>query len=229
MVDISIIIPTLNEEGVLHNTLSTLQSMQHKGVEIIVVDGGSVDATFSIARQFNVRLVQADAGRANQLNAGAQVANGKLLLFLHADTLLPDSAHDLLLEQVENSRYWGRFAVKLDGPALIFRVIETLMNTRSSLTSVVTGDHAMSVSKMLFEQVGGFPCIALMEDIAISKKLKKISVPVCLKGVVVTSSRRWLEGGVLKTVLLMWRLRLAYFFNVDPQVLAKKYAKPRRC
>ncbi|MEO1888438.1 MAG: TIGR04283 family arsenosugar biosynthesis glycosyltransferase [Cycloclasticus sp.] len=223
MIDVSIIIPTLNEEGVLHKTLGSLLTMQGKGVEIIVADGGSADATIQIAEQFNVRVIQANAGRANQLNKGAEAASGDVLLFLHADTLLPSDAYELLLEHRSNSAYWGRFDVTLDSQKWMFRMIEAMMNWRSRLTSIVTGDQAMFVSKGLFERVGGFPGISLMEDIAISKILKNISAPICFKQRVTTSSRRWLEQGVLKTVFLMWRLRWAYFFNVDPDALAKKY------
>jgi rSAM/selenodomain-associated transferase 2 len=223
MADISIIIPTLNEDSVLGETLYCLQSLQHKDVEIIVVDGGSVDATLSIAKQFKVRTIQVEAGRAKQLNKGAELAKAEVLVFLHADTLLPESALSELLKWDKGAFFWGRFKVRLDSHRPIFRLIETMMNIRSSVTSIVTGDHAMFVSKPLFKEVGGFPCIELMEDIAISKKLKKQVRLINSRNVVITSSRRWREHGVIRTIFLMWRLRLAFYLKVNPSDLAKQY------
>ena len=228
MPELSIIIPTLNEETALPVTLASLQSLRREGVEIIVVDGGSTDKTVCCTEGLVEQLVVSSAGRAVQLNKGAQVARGKVLLFLHADTLLAGRAIKKLLKQPKQSTLcWGRFKVKLDDTAIVFRIIETMMNWRSCLTGIVTGDHAMFVSKHLFEQVGGYPCIELMEDIAISKKLKKVSKPICLKETVTTSCRRWQVNGVVKTVLLMWSLRWAYFFNAEPKVLAQKYRQIR--
>ena len=220
---ISIIIPTLNEAQALPITLQLLQPLKEQGVEIIVVDGGSVDETLTIAEQYGVKRVKSKVGRARQMNAGAACAKGELLLFLHADTQLPSNAFTLLSKLTDKQLYWGRFNVELDGTHFMFRVIENMMNWRSCLTGIVTGDHAMFISKDLFTEVKGFPDIALMEDIAISKKLKKVSMPVCLKESVITSSRRWNEYGVIRTVLLMWRLRWAFFWNEDAQILAERY------
>ncbi|MBQ0725067.1 MAG: TIGR04283 family arsenosugar biosynthesis glycosyltransferase [Cycloclasticus sp.] len=221
---IAIIIPTLNEAKVLPTTLLLLQPLRQHGVELIVVDGGSVDKTREAAQGLVDHCIESTAGRAHQMNQGASLATADLLVFLHADTQLPDDAYQLLNGIPSDSVYWGRFNVRLDGPQWAFRLIEHMMNWRSCLTGMVTGDQVMFVSKALFERVQGFPSIALMEDIAISKRLKKYAKPVCLKSTVLTSSRRWKQQGILRTVLLMWCCRLAYFFNADPAALAKKYA-----
>jgi rSAM/selenodomain-associated transferase 2 len=228
MTGVSIIVPTLNEEAVLPITLASLQPLREQGVEVIVVDGGSSDETVKRTRGLVDQVITSPAGRSIQLNKGAEVATGKTLLFLHADTLLPNGAVQLILHRMlQNKACWGRFDVQLDGDGVAFRVIEKMMNWRSCLTGIVTGDHAMFISKDLFEQVGGFPPIELMEDIAISKLLKRRVWPVCIQQAVVTSSRRWQENGVLRTILLMWRLRWAYFFNKAPSILAEQYRQGR--
>lgn len=228
MPDISIIIPTLNEEKALPATLAALQSVREKGVEIIVVDGGSEDNTILCTEGYVDQLFISSAGRAVQLNHGADVARGNWLLFLHADTILPrDGIQQLLKEISRQSVAWGRFDIKLDGLGFVFRIIERMMNWRSCLTGIVTGDHAMFVASALFKKVGAYPKIELMEDVAISKKLKQHSRPICIKKTVLTSSRRWQEHGVIKTVFLMWQLRWSYFFNKDPNILAEKYRQVR--
>jgi rSAM/selenodomain-associated transferase 2 len=156
------------------------------------------------------------------LNEGAKIAQGELLVFLHADTRLPKDIYRIL-EPYINELHWGRFNVKLSGDRWVFRVIETMMNRRSCLTGIATGDQAIFVAADLFNKVKGFPIIPLMEDIAISKRLKKFSLPICLKHTVETSSRRWEEKGVLATIWLMWRLRWSFFFNTSPEILAKRY------
>lgn len=221
---ISVIIPVLNEAILIGKTLSALQLLRQAGHEVIVVDGGSDDATLSLSKPYADRLIQGSRGRSRQMNEGAKSANHEVLLFLHADTLLPERADRLILEGMEKRKSsWGRFDAKLSGKGPLFRVIEFLMNWRSRLSHIATGDQAIFVKKDLFRSVEGFPEIDLMEDIALSKMLKNHSRPLCLRQTVLTSSRRWEENGFLRTILLMWLLRLAYFFRTDPSRLAKLY------
>jgi rSAM/selenodomain-associated transferase 2 len=201
--------------------LSDLRSL---GTEVIVVDGGSRDATIQRARLRADRVISAPRGRALQMNAGAAQASGDVLLFLHADTRLPRAAEHVILYGLERSgRAWGRFDIKIEGRSPLLFLVAQLMNLRSRLTGIATGDQAMFVRRDAFEAVGRFAEIPLMEDIAISKRLKRVSRPLCVRERVVTSGRRWEEHGVLATVVQMWRLRLAYFFGADPRELARQY------
>ncbi len=220
---ISIIIPVLNEEINLSQISSHLQLIRQQGHEIIIVDGGSVDNSLVIAYEITDKVVVSKAGRALQMNSGADIASGEVLLFLHADTLLPDNALQTIIDLFQKKNYWGRFNVRLSSNKNIYRLIERLMNLRSCLTSIATGDQAIFIERNLFDRVGRFPEIALMEDVAISKQLKKIVKPVCLKQKVITSSRRWETKGVVSTVLLMWKLRLYYFFGMSPDKLKQLY------
>jgi rSAM/selenodomain-associated transferase 2 len=193
-----------------------------------VVDGGSVDGSAALARPYADRVLAAGRGRAVQMNAGAAVAVGDVLLFLHADTRLPDGADGLLREALTGRRQWGRFDVRLSGRRPLLRVVERLMNLRSGLSGIATGDQAIFVRRPLVEAVGGFAPIPLMEDIEISGRLRHAAGwPACVRVPVLTSSRRWEQGGTLRTVLLMWRLRLAYSFGADPSVLARRYGSGR--
>ncbi len=222
-IKISIIIPVLNEENNLPDVLNNLQSFRSKGHEVVVVDGGSSDNSLMLAQQGADMVIVSKAGRALQMNSGAAVATGELFLFLHCDTFLPDNALEVIAGNYQRENYWGRFDVRLSSDKFVFRIIERLMNLRSRLTSIATGDQAIFVERKLFNQLGGFPEIALMEDIRISGLLRKRSPPVCLKQKVITSSRRWENKGVLATVLLMWKLRLFYFFGVSADTLSRKY------
>ena len=191
---------------------------------MIVVDGGSRDATIQRARPRADRVILAPRGRALQMNAGAEKASGNVLLFLHADTRLPADADHVLLSELERSgRVWGRFDVKIEGRSPLLIVVAWLMNIRSRLTGIATGDQAIFVRRAAFQAAGGFPAIPLMEDIALCKRLKRVSRPLCLREFVVTSARRWESNGVITTILLMWRLRLAFFFGADPKDLARRY------
>ena len=224
MKKISVIIPALNEVEHIKQSLQSVQSLRKKGHEVIVVDGGSNDETYSIASDMADQIITFSPGRAIQMNAGAKKATGDIFIFLHADTILPDSAEQQILSGVADKHYfWGRFNVRLSGKHCLFRVIEFCMNLRTRFTGIVTGDHALCVSKQLFKKVNGFPEIKLMEEIVISRKLKKIVPPVCLHGTVLTSSRRWEKHGIIKTVLQMWWLRFIFIFGVDPLTLARKY------
>jgi rSAM/selenodomain-associated transferase 2 len=159
------------------------------------------------------------------MNEGAKSANGEILLFLHADTFLPNGAARMIIQRMngKKKKVWGRFDVKLSGKHPLLRIIQLLMNLRSRLSGIATGDQGIFVRRELFEMVGGFPDIDLMEDIALSKILKKYDRPLCLWQRVLTSSRRWKQKGILRTILLMWFLRLAYFYKVDPKRLIKLY------
>ena len=221
---ISIIVPTLNESHGITATLTHLQALRQAGHELIVVDGGSMDDTVTHAAPLADRLVTAPRGRARQMNAGAAAATGDVLLFLHADTILPiDAAAHIT---VDNNHLWGRFDVRLSGTHPLLRIVESMMNLRSRLTGIATGDQALFVERALFLVVGGFPEQPLMEDIALSRKLKRHGRPLCLRIKVTTSSRRWEQNGIWSTILLMWRLRLAYFLGADPARLARLYYRP---
>lgn len=219
----SIVIPVLNEADMIPDALSRLQPLQHQGTELIVADGGSTDRGPDLARECGVRVVHTARGRAAQMNAGAGIATGKYLLFLHVDTRLPENAGLALTKVFATGAAWGRFDVQLSGKQSLLRVVETLMNRRSRLTGIATGDQAMFVRRDLFEHIGGFPEIPLMEDVALSKRLNRIARPVCLRERVVTSSRRWEKNGIVRTILLMWQLRLLYFLGTDPAKLAARY------
>lgn len=221
---ISVIIPVLNEAPRIQLMLRELQALRRAGDEIIVVDGGSSDDTAALARGLADRVEVAPRGRALQMNAGAAVARGDILLFLHADTKLPLSAFAAIESSLRKSvLHWGRFDVCLESRQPIVRAVAFLMNRRSRLTGIVTGDQAIFVRRETFERVGGYPGIALMEDIALSKALKKASWPVRIPTAVRTSARKWESGGVWRTIFLMLRLRLAYFFGADPERLASLY------
>lgn len=227
-VPLSIIVPTLNEQLTIETCLSPLQSMRNLGVEVIVSDGGSTDLTSEVAKPLVDELICSEPGRARQMNAGAAVANGKYLLFLHADTKLPSgfslgSLGEGPLGSQLHKVQWGFFPVKLSGSAWPFRVIETAMNLRSKTTGIGTGDQAMFIQSELFHRVGGFADIPLMEDVEFCRRLKVICRPTLVKGFVVTSSRRWEQQGICRTVLKMWRLRLAYFLGASPHNLVQQY------
>jgi len=221
---ISIIIPVLNEAGLLVQTLSALQPFRQRGHEVIVVDGGSKDDSIAISNPYADRIIRTPRGRSRQMNGGAKLASGGILLFLHADTFLPEDADRLIIEGINGrEKTWGRFDVRLSGRHPLLRIIEFLMNWRSRLSRIATGDQAIFVKREIFEAIGGFSEIDLMEDIALSKILKRVGQPICLWQRVLTSSRRWETKGFFRTSFLMWSLRLAYFFKVDPKRLIKLY------
>lgn len=225
---VSIVMPVLDEAAGIGAALVRLQPLRRRGCEVIVVDGGSRDRTVALATPACDRVAVSLPGRATQMNAGARVARGDVLLFLHADTQLPDDADRLVLEAVADARHsWGRFDVRIAGRPAMLRVIAAMMNLRSRLTAVATGDQAIFCRRTAFDAVGGFPMLPLMEDVAISKQLRRLGPPACLRARVTTSGRRWEKHGVARTVLLMWRLRLAYFIGVDPARLARSYPRHR--
>ncbi len=220
----SIVIPVLNEATTIADTLESLQGLKVQGVELIVCDGGSADATLMLANMGADRVVESGCGRGRQMNAGAAIARGDVFLFLHADTCLPMDALALLRNGLRPPGHcWGRFDVRLSGHQRLLRVVEFFINLRSRLSGIATGDQAIFMTRQAFLAVGGFPDIPLMEDIAISRALKHRSSPLCLGERVTTSSRRWEEKGILRTVLLMWWLRLSYALGGDPAGLARRY------
>jgi len=223
MAAISIIVPVLNEASGIADALDALASLRAGGVEIIVVDGGSTDATVKLATPLADRMLIASPGRARQMNAGAAVARGEILLFLHADTRLPAGAVGLIEQAIDSGRHWGRFSVRIDGKSAWLPVVATMMNRRSRLTGIATGDQAIFVTREAFAAVGGFPDLPLMEDIVLSRRLLTIGRPACLEARVVTSGRRWEKHGVWRTIFLMWRLRLRFLLGADPHQLALDY------
>jgi len=221
---VSIIVPVLNDAAVLATTLNLLQSLRRQGCELIVVDGGSHDDSAEIAASLADQVLTAPAGRAVQMNAGAQVAQGDVLWFLHGDSVPPPDAEQLIVQALHHpKRVWGRFDVRLSGNQPLLRMVETFMNWRSCLTGIATGDQGVFIQRAVFNKIGGYPAIPLMEDIALSRALKRISCPACLRQRLVTSSRRWEQNGIFRTITLMWRLRLAYYFGADPTRLARIY------
>lgn len=221
---LSVIVPTFNEAEGIQAFLLALSPMRTRGHEIIVADGGSSDPTISLAANLADKIITAPKGRAAQMNAGAALAKNPLLLFLHADTFLPDDADKLIAHTLSDTKKkWGRFDVQLKGSHKLLGLVAWSMNLRSRITGIATGDQALFVTRELFQQVHGFPAIALMEDIALSKILRAHDAPACLSSKVVSSGRRWDKHGLWRTVICMWRLRLAYFFGADPQHLARRY------
>ena len=221
---LSIVIPVLDEATTIVEALRALAPPRARGAEVIVVDGGSADDTVRLATPLADRALASARGRATQMNAGAKIARGDVLLFLHADTRLPADADRLIVEGLAQSRRArGRFDVAIQGRHPLLPVIAAFMNARSRLTGIATGDQAIFMTRAAFTNAGGFPEIALMEDIEFVRCLQRISPPLALRARVTTSGRRWENRGVLRTVLLMWRLRLAYFFGASPEDLRREY------
>ncbi len=225
---LSVVIPALDEAACIGATLQSLAPSRDRGVEIIVVDGGSTDATRTLAAPWADRIVEAPRGRSTQLNAGAQAARGRILLFLHADSCPPAHFDQAILSAVhDSSSAWGRFDVQIQGKHRGLRLVAFLMNLRSRATGIATGDQGIFVTRELFDVLQGFPAQLLMEDIEFSKRAKRRSAPICLRETIRTSGRRWERNGVVSTILLMWRLRLAYFLGADPTELGRRYAANR--
>ncbi len=221
---LSIIIPTLDEAGGIVATLESLRELRRRGHEVIVADGGSRDATTALAQGLADRIVYSPAGRAEQMNAGARAAAGDLLVFLHADSRLPQEADRVLPERLAaTGAVWGRFDVRIDGAHPLLRLVEHMMTLRSRLTHICTGDQGIFVRREAFEAIGGYPSQALMEDIAISARLRRLSAPLCLRERCLTSARRWENDGVLRTIVRMWWLRLQYACGAAPARLARAY------
>jgi rSAM/selenodomain-associated transferase 2 len=217
--DVSIVVPVLDEAARLAAFLTRFAAWRAAGDELVVVDGGSRDDSLAVARAHADVVLSAPRGRAAQMNAGAAVARGRVLWFVHADS----DPGAIEREVVAGCTAWGRCEVRIDDPARTFRVIEWMMNRRARLTAIATGDQALFVTRALFEAVGGFPSLALMEDIEMSARLRRRARPLVAPGPLLTSARRWRRHGIARTVLLMWWLRLAWFCGIGDARLARWY------
>jgi rSAM/selenodomain-associated transferase 2 len=221
---LTIVLPVLNEAGIIVAALQALAPLRRRGAEVIVVDGGSDDGTAALAAPLADRVIGTPRGRAAPLNAGAALASGDALLFLHADTTLPDNA-DALIASALTRRAWGRFDLRIAGRHPLLAVVARMITWRTRMTGIASGDQAIFVRREAFIAVGGCPDVPLMEDIAISRRLKRLCRPFCIATPVVTSGRRWEHHGVIRTILLMWRLRLAFYLGVEPALLAESYGE----
>jgi len=228
---LAVVVPVLNEAATIEAALHLLAPLRERGARVIVVDGGSGDGTAARAAPLADRVLTAPRGRASQMNAGAQADEARaadVLLFLHADTQLPQDADRVIVHALADGAHsWGRFDVRLDGDGWQLRLIETLMNWRSRATGIATGDQAIFATRAAFDWLHGFAPLPLMEDVDFCGRAKRLTGPAALRERVVTSARRWQRHGVWRTVALMWWLRLAYFFGADPAVLAQRYRDAR--
>ena len=220
---LSVIVPALNEAANIEATLRALDAARARGAEVIVVDGGSTDATVARATSLADRVITAPRGRARQMTAGAAAARGAVLLFLHADTLVPPDFDTAIGNAIARGARWGRFDIRIAGRHPLLPIIAWCMNQRSRLTGMATGDQGLFVERALFDRIGGYADLPLMEDLALSKALRAHAAPACLRERLVTSGRRWEQRGVWRTILLMWRLRWAWWRGADPAALAARY------
>ena len=218
-----VVMPVLNEAQAIEATLQALAPLRQCGARVVVVDGGSEDDTMAKARPLADAVISAPRGRAAQMNAGAALGWGEVLLFLHADTTLPDGADERLLQALTPGHLWGRFDVRIAGRHRMLAVVATMMNLRSRWTGIATGDQAMFMRREVYEQLGGFAPLPLMEDIDMSRRLRGLGAPACLRERVITSGRRWEQRGVWPTMALMWRLRWRYWRGESAHALAQDY------
>ncbi len=223
MTRLSIVMPVLDEAAGITQALQALAPLRAAGHELIVVDGGSSDGTAALAMPGADQIVTSPRGRARQMNAGALRAQGDVLLFLHADTQLPEGAAQAVQRALAGGRRWGRFDVRISGSSGWLRVIAALMNTRSRITGIATGDQALFVERRLFNESGGYADQPLMEDIEFSRRLRAVGPPACLRERVLTSGRRWESRGVWRTIWLMWCMRWRYWRGASPEALARAY------
>jgi rSAM/selenodomain-associated transferase 2 len=228
---LAVVIPVLNEAATIEAALRRLAPLRERGARVIVVDGGSGDDTAARAAPLADRVLAAPRGRASQMNAGAQADEAKdadVLLFLHADTRLPEDADRIVARALADGAHsWGRFDVRLDAGGWSLRLVETLMNWRSRATGIATGDQAIFATRAAFDWLHGFAPLPLMEDVDFCSRARRLTRPAALRERVVTSARRWQRHGIWRTVALMWWLRLAYFFGADPAALARRYRDAR--
>jgi rSAM/selenodomain-associated transferase 2 len=218
-----IVVPVLNEAQGIEATLRALAPARQRGARVVVVDGGSQDDTLALARAHADAVIGSARGRAAQMNAGAALGWGQVLLFLHADTTLPERADEHLMQALARGHAWGRFDVRIAGRPWMLRVVAAMMNLRSRWTGIATGDQALFMRREAYAQVGGFAPQPLMEDIDMSKRLRPVGAPACLRERVITSGRRWEQRGVWRTIFLMWRLRWRYWRGESAHSLAEDY------
>jgi rSAM/selenodomain-associated transferase 2 len=228
---LAIVMPVLNEEAVLDAALARLGPLRERGALVVVADGGSSDGGVMLAERHADRVLATPRGRAEQMNAGAAAALADpsidVLVFLHADTQLPPDADRAIERACRTALAWGRFDVRIESDLALLRLVAALMNVRSRWTGISTGDQAIFATRALFERSGGFAALPVMEDIAFCRRARRLARPIALRERVTTSARRWQRHGVLRTVLLMWWLRLAYFLGADPARLAAVYRDAR--
>ena len=222
---LSVVIPVRNEAQALPGLLDDLADLRATGVELILVDGGSGDGTCELALGRVDQLLRTAPGRALQMNAGAAVACGEYLWFVHADTRVSVESLESLQGALKERPLWGRFDVRLSGPGLAFRVIGAMINLRSRLSGIASGDQGIFVARQHFEAMGGYAQMPLMEDLQLCRRLKPLARPRCLRPPLSTSSRRWEQHGIWRTVVLMWCLRLAYYCGASPEKLARQYRR----
>ncbi|HYP02927.1 MAG TPA: TIGR04283 family arsenosugar biosynthesis glycosyltransferase [Cyanobium sp.] len=222
-VTVSVIIPLLNEAAAVAAFSGHWQELRARGAELLLVDGGSEDGTVPLIERAGFTVIRSARGRARQMNAGAARASGGILIFLHADTRLPEGALEMVRRSLRPPRCWGRFDVEIVGRQPMLAVVARCMNLRSRWSGIATGDQAIFLHRRVFDRVGGFPDQPLMEDVELSARLRSLAPPVCLKATVATSGRRWQAGGIGRTILLMWSLRFAYWLGVPAPALARLY------
>jgi rSAM/selenodomain-associated transferase 2 len=225
---LTIIIPVLDEAAIIAAALQALAPLRARGAEVIVVDGGSSDGTAALADPLADHVIHGPRNRGVALNAGAALGSGDVFVFLHADTTLPDEADRVIataLSRRTSDRCWGRFDLRIAGRHPLLALVARMINWRSRLTGIATGDQAIFVTPKAFWSVGGFPDLPLMEDIALSRKLKRRCRPLCIAAPAVTSGRRWDHHGLWRTIVLMWRLRFAYYLGAEPGRLALAYGR----
>jgi rSAM/selenodomain-associated transferase 2 len=228
---LTIVVPALDESERIEACLQALAPLRQRGVSVVVSDGGSRDDTVRRAAPLCDRVIQAPRGRALQMNAGARCEEGQradVLMFLHADVTLPDGADRLVFKALSRpGARWGRFDVRLQGRSFGLALVGTMMNLRSRTSGICTGDQAIFVDQAGFVALEGFASIELMEDIEFSRRARQLSWPVAVRPPATVSARRWDQGGICRTALLMWRIRLAYFLGVAPAELARRYRNVR--
>lgn len=232
---ISVIVPLYNEGEAVHRLIDHLRQINGLA-EVVLVDASdepkSVAVRDELSRQLEndsfIRVLTCDtAGRAAQMNAGANQCSGTVLLFLHCDTRLPLHTAQSISQCIADGRAWGWFNLRLDARGGMYRVLETMINLRSRLSRIATGDQAIFIQRHTFEKQLGFAEIALMEDIELSRRLKRLSKPGIIAQPVVTSARRWQQNGLLRTILFMWKLRFLYWLGGSPERLAARYQNVR--